>query len=394
MEQWHNFIQQSLAKLPQPRVRRPKIQADPQYLILKDTTYLNFISNDYLGLSIHLKLRQALLAAALNYGVGSSGAPSLSGYSQEQAQLTLSLADWLGFAKCLIFNSGYQLAVGLYAAICDNNTHIWLDKNCHASHIDGIRLAKAKFTTFNSSNLAEIAAKIKFQPTKRHIVLSEGSFSMDGSCTYLSQLLDLKASTPDNLLLIIDDAHGVAALGQNGYGTLEQFGLDHRRVDLYMGTLGKAFGCHGGFICGSAGLIDYLEQTVRSQIYSTCLPASLFAAASASLAIITSPEGYHLRQRLTDNIAYFRQLATKYNLSLANFTSNRSPIQLLIFDSSEQLSQCISALMAQNILVGKIIYPTVAQDAPRIRISLTAAHSKNDIEKLCQALANNLNYAN
>jgi len=387
MQSWPSFIHERTAKIPNIRQRYPKTQYDPRLLIINQQSYLNFVSNDYLGLAAQPKLKQALVLASSKYGIGSTGAPTLSGYTAEHEKLANNLAKWLELDNCLLFSSGYQLNASIFSQLVDSHTLIWLDRNCHASHIDGILLSKAKFTTFKLNMLDNIIAQIKQQPNKRHIILTEGSFSMDGTCSYLPQLIQLKQAYPDNILLIVDDAHGIGALGTNGFGSLEQLGLNHKVIDLFIGTLSKTFASYGGFVCGEKSLINYLQQTVRSQMFSTCLPANIAATSNAALEIIQSLDGAKLRDRLAKNINYFQQLSKEYNLPLYHSASNVSPIQFLVFKDENTVKQLFNQLLNQDILVGQILFPTVATSAPRIRISLTASHTRADIKLLCNHLA-------
>lgn len=388
MLSWDKFIQEKTRQIPNLRTWRAKTAHHQSYLQLAKQNLLNFVSNDYLGLNGDSRLIQALQDGAIRYGSGSTGAPSMSGYSQEHTQLSHNLAAWLGFWDCLLFNSGYQLNVSLFSALADNNnTHLWFAKNSHASHIDGVLLAKAKFTTFTAAQISSMSCALETDHSKLHIILCEGSFSMDGSCNYLSQLLELKQKFPQQILLIIDDAHGVGALGQFGYGTLEQQGLDHRQVDLYIGTLGKAFASHGGFIAGNAKLIHYLRHSVRSQIFSTMLPPAQAAVSNAALTIIQSNEGMKLRNKLAQNIATFKQLARDYQINIYQAEENISAVQLVMLSDLNQLNMLHQHLLDRQILVGKIAYPTVAKNAPRLRISLTSAHTYEDIAKLVATLA-------
>ncbi|MCE3268303.1 MAG: hypothetical protein K0R49_555, partial [Burkholderiales bacterium] len=224
------------------------------------------------------------------------------------------------------------------------------------------------------------------QPNKRHLILSEGSFSMDGTCSYWKKLIQLKQSNPETILLIIDDVHGIGALGPNGHGSLEQIGLNLRQIDLVIGAFGKAFGTHGGFICGSAKFIDYLQQSVRTQIYSTNIPSGIAAASRASLMIISSSEGRILRTRLVENINYFEKLALESGLKLANHKTNQLPIKLLVYNDEQIVIHIHNHLLKQNILVGKIFYPTVPKEKPRLRISINIKHKKSDIKRLVDCL--------
>lgn len=387
MHNWDSFIQTRLTQIATPRQTRNKVGNKPRLLMEKNSTYLNFISNDYLGLSNNLQIKNALIESTMQYGVGSTGAPTLSGYSTEHDNLAQALAKFFGYAKCMLFNSGYQLNLGIFSQLGDENTSIWLDKNCHASHIDGVLLSKCKFHTFTSHTLDRALEQIRQQPMRRHILLTEGTFSMDGTATYLDKLIQLRKESAQNVLLIVDDAHGVAALGKSGLGTLEQLGMDYKYVDLLIGTLGKAFASHGGFVCANSQLIDYLQQSVRSWLFSTCLPPCLAKAAHTSLEIVTSPEGYRLRQSLSKNIRYFQELSTEYRLNLHQKNSNISPIQLLVFAKESYVKSLFNQLSQSGTLVGRMLYPTVAKSKPRIRISLTASHTKEDIWHLCRLIS-------
>jgi 8-amino-7-oxononanoate synthase len=386
MQSWNEWFDNQHNCLSQSRIRRSKIQYDQRFFIDNNSSYLNLISNDYLDLANHLALTTALNQASNIFGVGSTGAPTLSGYTIEHKKLSINMASWLGFDKCLLFNSGYQLNVGLYNQLVDKDTIIWLDKNYHASHIDGILLSGARFNTFTPYTLDNTILKIKHKPNSRHIIVTEGSFSMDGTCTYLASLIHLKSESPENILLIIDDAHGIGALGQNGFGTLEQLGLSYQHVDLLIGTFSKAFASHGGFICGAKYMIEYLTQTVRSQIFSTYLPACIAAASNASLAVITSIEGQQLRNKLANNISQFQLTGKKYNLPVANLPCNISPIQVLIFNNETQVKYLSQQLLDNGILAGNIFHPTVKKSEPRIRISLTSSITNTDIEAICYTL--------
>ncbi len=385
MVKWSDYIAKQYESLLVLRSRIPRLSGNARYLNTKTKKHLNFISNDYLGLSTNIEVIEAFNKASSIYGLGSTGAPTLSGYTEEDYLLSTEIASWLGFNRCLLFNSGFQLNVGIYSQLVDSNTMLWLDKNCHASHIDGILLSKAKFSSFTDANIDIMIDKIRQKPETRHLILTEGSFSMDGTCSYLNKLFQLKKAYPDNILLIIDDAHGVGAIGNNGFGTIEQLELQTNDVDLFIGTFGKAFGTHGGFICGNENIIEYLQQSVRSQIYSTNLPPSIAAATRKSLEIIKSEEGLALRKRLVDNISHFRRLTDKNNSTHhQNIIYNQSPIQLLIFSDSNKLDAMHTRLFDNNILVGKIKYPTVPKDKPRLRISLNSLHLNQDITFLIE----------
>ncbi len=383
LNSWNDEINKKNLQIKNPKNRLPRSLHNSQKLIVGNLSYLNFMSNDYLGLSINSILKDALIQGIERFGVGSTGAPSLSGYTEIQQQLENQMAKWLNFEKCLVFNSGYHIGVGIFNKLIDSDTQIWLDKNCHASHIDGILLARMKFTTFKAENILKVMDIISQKPQIKHLILTEGTFSMNGICSYLELLLDFKRHKP-NILLVIDDAHGVGSMGDNGFGTLEKLGLNYKLVDLFIGTFAKSFGGYGGFICGNLNLVNYLQETVTSQIYSSCLPPAIYAANLAALKIIQSRLGYELRQNLVSKIEYFIKLCLEYDLPL--YKNNLSPIQLFIFKENFEVIQIYEGLLNLQIIVGKILYPTVSKDKPRLRISLNVNLTMSDIKLLCDSI--------
>lgn len=392
MNTWHKFIQSKISLLPVIRTRLAKIAGNARFIHDNTQQYLNFVSNDYLGLSQHSKLINAAIYATKQYGTGSTGAASLSGYSQLQELLSKEIAAWLGYEKCLLFNSGYQLNSSLFSQLVDNNIFIWLDNNCHASHIDGVLLSRAKFSRFTKNDTTKMRKTISQQTDILHIIVTEGIFSMDGTNQDLKELVELKKIMPEKILLIVDDAHGIGTIGINGRGILEDSEIDIKHIDLLIGTFGKAFGSHGGFLCGSRFLIEYLQQSVRSQIFSTCLPPAISAANLSSLSIIKSAEGYKLRQVLTNNIQYFQKVAKDSYIQLLNH-NNYSAIQLVSI-KEKYIQNIYQDLFTENILIGKILYPTVAKNKPRLRISLNVLHERADIEFLLTILKKSMDKHN
>lgn len=382
---WSDYLARKNSAITNFRIWRAKQGHDPRHLLMSDRKLLNFTANDYLGLCGHPLIIAAIDSALTRYGTGSCGAPSLSGYSEEHYQLTEELCQWLNYEDGLLFSSGYQLNVGLFAPLIGATTQVWLPRNAHASHIDGILLAKAKFTRFNEDEIDKIAAKIAKDKTIRHLIISEGIFSMDGTTQSLDLLIKLKQQYPKQVLLIIDDAHGIGAYGFHGRGILETISATPQDIDLLIGTCGKAFATHGGFLLGKRDIIQYLRQTLRSQIFSTMLPPYIAAATRKSLQIIQSPAGMELRAKLQANITRFKQLAT--NLSVLNPATNDSAIQLIMLENHAQLTTIHNYLLGKNILVGKIAYPTVAKNSPRLRISLSSAHQIEDIEQLVAGIS-------
>lgn len=391
---WDRQIDEAMNKLPLIRNRYPRSgSSSSKFVVREGQSYHNFISNDYLGLSTHPQLKQAFKIACDDYGVGSTGAASLSGYTEAQYTLEQSLAQWLQLEDVLVMNSGFSLNNSLYKSLSNTNVMIWLDRNCHASHIDGVLACKSRFARFDGSNMADLRGKISRLPGLLHLVISEGVFSMDGSSHYLAELIRLRKNFGEQMLLIIDDAHGVGTIGEIGFGQIEATNFLVKDIDLYIGTLGKTFASHGAFAGGNRQIIDYLRQSIRAQIYTTCLPPAIHAASNAALDIIRSEEGLKLRQQLQANIDIFKAQAKNLNLQLMYRDINHSPIQLISGYPLEQLSYLANYLQDKRILAGFIRYPTVAKNNPRIRLSLLATHDADDISKLCYEIQQGLSYA-
>lgn len=391
MESWNNWVITQFTQIVNKRVKHIKITHDSRLFVTSNQLkWLNFTSNDYLTITKNHEIASSTIEAIKTYGIGSTGAPTMSGYTLEHQLLADKMAKWLGFDNCLLFSSGYQMNATILKPLINKKTMVWLDRHSHASLIDGVLLSQAKFSTFTPNTLTKILHQIPKMLDWRHLIVTEGTFSMDGSCTYLSDLIKLKQQYPDNILLVVDDAHGIGALGTNGHGTLEQFNLSVKDADLLLGTFSKSFASHGGFVCASKNLINYLSQTVRGNLFSTSIPPCIAAASMASLEIIKSAQGVKLRQQLFENIAYFKNLCNTHGLDVYNAKSNISPIQLLVFNDEMQVKSIAAQLITHNILVGKILYPTVKKSAPRIRISLTAAHTQENITILCETLKNSI----
>jgi len=391
---WNRQIDEAINKLPLIRNRYPRSGSSSNKVIVREgQSYHNFISNDYLGLSTHPQLKQAFKIACDDYDIGSTGAASLSGYTEAQYILEKNLAQWLQLEDILFMNSGFSLNSSLYKPLSNANTMIWLDKNCHASHIDGVLASKSRFARFDGDNITDLRSKISRLPDLLHLVISEGVFSMDGSSDYLADLIQLRKDFQDQLLLVIDDAHGVGVIGENGFGQIEETAFLPKDIDLYIGTLGKAFATHGAFIGGNRQIIDYLRQSIRAQIYTTCLPPAIHAASNAALSIIKSAEGVKLRQKLLANIGFFKTQTKNLSIQLMYREINHSPIQLIGGYSLAQLSYLAKYLQDKKILAGFIRYPTVAKNSPRIRLSLLATHTLDDISSLCYEIQQGLLYA-
>ena len=338
---------------------------------------INFASNDYLGLSFHADVRQAAITAIEQSGLGSGASRLVSGDDPSLHALEARLAAWKGYEACLVMGSGMLANIGLLQALADRHTEIFADRLNHASLVDGARLSGGCVNRFRHLDMIQLASLLEKSAAERRVIVSDGVFSMDGDCADVATLLDL-AERHDGLLLI-DDAHGVGTVGQRGLGLTGETdkAAEHGRL-IEVGTFGKAFGGYGAFILGTAELIEGLRQRQRTMIYSTALPVAMIAAADAALTLIE--EGLLLR-RLQENIAYFRQQAADLSLK-----ASATAIQPLVIGTDSDALRAAAQLREGGCFVPAIRPPTVPEGSARLRITITAAHSQEQIDTLVSAL--------
>ena len=337
---------------------------------------LNFASNDYLGLSTHPQVCQAAQAAIDERGLGSGASRLVSGDDPLLHTLEEELAAWKGFESCLLVGSGMLANLGLLQALANRHTHIFADKLNHASLVDGARLSGAKVSRFPHLNLEKLEQSLAKSKASRHIIVSDGVFSMDGDCADVQALISL-AERYDALLLV-DDAHGTGTVGKQGKGLTAEAGIaGHVRL-LEVGTLGKALGSYGAYVLGTKPMIEGLRQRMRTLMYSTALPVSLLAGAQAALHLIQTTD---VVERLQSHVNYF--LAQTQGL---NMMPSTTAIQPLWLGSDECALAASQTLKAQGYFVPAIRPPTVPEGQSRLRITLSAAHQKKDIDGLIKAL--------
>lgn len=341
---------------------------------------LNFCSNDYLGLANHPDVVAAFQQAAARYGVGSGASHLVCGHSAEHEALEQELAAFTGRERALLFSTGYMANTGIVQALVGRGDAVFEDRLNHASLIDGGLASGAQFQRYRHNDAAHLAELLEKSPADRKLVVTDGVFSMDGDVAPLPELAALARS--HDAWLMVDDAHGFGVLGGQGGGVAEHFGLGVQDVPVLMGTLGKGAGSFGAFVAGDAVLIEYLINTARPYIYTTALPPAVAAASRASLAIIR--HGHALREKLRELIRHFREGAGGLGLDLMPSTT---PIQPLLLGSNERALAWGAALETKGCLVGAIRPPTVPAGQARLRITLTAAHEKSDVDHLLQALA-------
>ena len=348
--------------------------------------FVNFSSNDYLGLANDPRLREAAIAAIKEFGVGAGASRLISGTQSPHVRLERALAKWKGTEAALCFSSGYAAALGTIPALVMKDDVILLDKLCHASLIDGAKLSGAILRVFPHSNLRKLESHLEWARSEHRgkciLIITESVFSMDGDRTPLRDLIKLKKRF--GALLILDEAHAVGVIGANGRGLAAEENASED-VDIQMGTLSKAFGASGGYICGSRILIEWLINRARPFIYSTALPPAIAAAAMAAVDFLSSPEGEKRRLLLWERINLLRELLPVNAMNKKRSDAGSAIFPWIVGDEQAALDLA-AALKSEGFLVPGIRYPTVAKSSARLRITVTAAHREDQIRALCQAI--------
>jgi 8-amino-7-oxononanoate synthase len=347
-------------------------------------TLLSFASNDYLGLATEPVLKEAAKAAIDRYGVGSGASRLICGSLTPHGRLEEALAAFKGTEAALTFSSGYATAVGTLSALAREGDVLVLDKLCHASLIDGAKLSGAAIRVFPHNHLGKLESHLKWArenyPDGRVIVVTEAVFSMDGDRAPLAEIVEIKKRF--NALLLVDEAHAVGVLGRNGRGLADALRLG-AEVDIQMGTLSKALGVSGGYIAGARKLIDLLINRARSFIYSTAPPPAVAAAAMTAVEWMQTTEGERRREQLWRNLAH---LGEEMPQVFSGGRKIQSAIVPIILGETDRALEAAERLSAQAIYVPAIRFPTVPKDAARLRITITANHTKEQITRLCEAL--------
>jgi 8-amino-7-oxononanoate synthase len=348
--------------------------------------FINFSSNDYLGLANDPRLREAATAAIDEFGVGAGASRLITGTLSPHLRLERALAKWKGTEATLCFSSGYAAALGTIPALVGKDDVVVLDKLCHASLIDGAKLSGAALRVFPHNHVGKLESHLEWarreHPGTRVLIITESVFSMDGDRAPLRELIELKKRF--GALLMLDEAHAIGVIGPNGRGLAAAENISEE-VDVQMGTLSKALGASGAYICGSATLIEWLINRARSFIYSTAPPPAIAAAALAAVDFLASPEGEKRRLLLWERIRLMQQLLPPAELSKEQ-SAARSAIFPLIVGGEKAALDMAAALQREGFLVPAIRYPTVAKGAARLRITVTASHEEAQIRALCEAI--------
>ena len=347
---------------------------------------INFSSNDYLGLATEPALREAAKAAIDQYGVGAGASRLVCGTLSPHVRLEEKLAEFKRTEAALTFSSGYATALGTLGALCQKDDVIILDKLAHASLIDGARLSGAHVRVFPHNHMGKLESHLAWArdnfPEARVVVVTEAVFSMDGDWALLAEIVELKQRF--GALLLLDEAHAVGVIGAHGRGLAEQLGLAGA-VDIHMGTLSKALGVSGGYVCGGRQLIELLVNRARSFIYSTAPSPAVAAAGCAAVEWMLSAAGEKRRQQLRQNLAQF---ASEMPLLFSAERKVQSAIVPVIVGKAEAALEAAQLLADKGFLVPAIRFPTVARDAARLRVTLSARHTPRQISGLCAVLRN------
>jgi 8-amino-7-oxononanoate synthase len=375
----HELRERSLLR----RMREFETAAGPE-MELAGRRLLNFASNDYLGLAQEPSLKEAAKAAIEQYGVGAGASRLIHGTLTPHVRLEATLAEFKRTEAALSFATGYATATGVLGALCGREDVIILDKLSHACLIDGAKLSGAVLRIFPHNHLGKLESHLKWArlnyPEARIVVVTESVFSMDGDWAPLPEIVALKERF--GALLLVDEAHAIGVIGQNGRGLAEHLGLASK-VDIQMGTLGKALGCSGGYVCGSRALIDLLINRARSFIYSTAPPPAIAAAAAAAVDLLMSPGGERRRQLLRKNLAQF---ADEVPALFEGGRKVQSAIVPVILGAAERAILAAQELAEKGYFIPAIRFPTVPRDSARLRITLCSRHTPGQISGLCQAL--------
>lgn len=359
--------------------RQRRVIEGPQTaeVVVNGKRLLSFASNDYLGLANHPRLISAMQQATQAVGVGSGASHLITGHHALHEELEQALARFVGLPAALLFSTGYMANMGVVAALMGRDDAVFADKLNHASLNDAVVLSRAEFKRYPHQDLAALESMLAASRARRKLVLVDAVFSMDGDIAPLPEILALCERY--DAWLMLDDAHGFGVLGEHGAGILEHFHITSPRI-IYMATLGKAAGVAGAFVAGEPVLMDYLLQQARTYIYTTASPAPLAAALLEALKIIhDEPQRRaHLRQLMS--------ILKTYSPRRWQWMASETAIQPLLIGSNDEVLRLSEYLLTCGLLVPAIRPPTVPKGTARLRISLSAAHTEQDVRRLTQAL--------
>jgi glycine C-acetyltransferase len=346
---------------------------------------INLASNNYLGLTTHPKLREAALEATKKYGVGSGAVRTIAGTMSLHMELEKKIARFKGTEACVVFQSGFTANAGTVSALLGRSDFIISDELNHASIIDGARLSRATIKVFRHKDMEdaeELLKEVSGEPGHK-LIITDGVFSMDGDIGPLPALCDLAEKY--GAIMMVDDAHASGVLGRNGRGTVDHFNV-HGRVDVQVGTLSKAIGALGGYVCGSRDLIDFLYHRGRPFLFSTSHPPSVAATCIAAFDVLQDePE---LIDQLWDNTRYFKKELGNlgFNIGGQNTPASETPITPIIVGEGRLAMEFSRELFKEGVMATGIAFPTVPEGKARIRTIMTATHTRAMLDEALETL--------
>ena len=346
---------------------------------------INLASNNYLGLTTHPKLREAALAATRKYGVGSGAVRTIAGTMKIHMELEEKIARFKNVESCVVFQSGFTANAGTVSAILGKEDFIISDELNHASIIDGARLSRAKILVFRHKDVShaeEHLVSVKDQPGRK-LLITDGVFSMDGDIGALPGLCELAEKY--GAIMMVDDAHASGVLGRNGRGTVDHFHL-HGRVDIQVGTLSKAIGALGGYVCGSHDLIDFLYHRARPFLFSTSHPPSVAATCIAAFDVLEQePERI---EKLWENTRFWKKElgGLGFNIGGVNTPTSETPITPIIIGDGKLTMDFSRELFKEGVFGTGIAFPTVPEGKARIRTIMTSTHTQQELEQALEVL--------
>lgn len=347
---------------------------------------INLASNNYLGLTTHPKLREAALEATRKYGVGSGAVRTIAGTMKLHMELEEKLARFKGVEACVVFQSGFTANAGTVSAILGKEDYIISDELNHASIIDGCRLSRAKILVFRHKDVAhaeEQLASVADKPGKK-LLITDGVFSMDGDIGPLPGLC--AAAEKYGAIMMVDDAHASGVLGRNGRGTIDHFGV-HGRVDIQVGTLSKAIGALGGYVCGTRDFIEFLYHRARPFLFSTSHPPAVTATCIAAIDVLQQEPQW--MEKLWENTRFFKKELGLLGFNIGGVTTpaSETPITPIILGDGRATMEFSKAIFEEGVMGTGIAFPTVPEGKARVRTIVTATHTTEELTQALEVLA-------
>ncbi len=379
-----DFIKQELTNLRNNALYRTLKTIDgsqSKKVIIDGKEYLSFCSNNYLDIANHPAITAAVIDAVKKYGWGAGASMLVSGNMTLHKQLEKEIAQFKKTEDSIVFPTGFMANVGTISSIVGNGDLIISDRLNHASIVEGSKLSKATFRVYAHCDIVRLEKILKrAKGFRRILIVTDSVFSMDGDIAPLKEIFPIAEEY--NAMVMVDEAHATGVFGESGRGVLESLGLEHK-ADIVMGTLSKAVGGMGGFVCGNHDLVNYLRNKAKSFIYTTALPPAVCAAALAGLKLIK--KSAELRTSLWKNINYFRERLNERKINCGN---SQGPIIPIIIGDLEKTNHIAEILFENGILAPAIRPPTVPRGSSRIRVTIMSSHTKEDIDKFITILFN------